>query len=178
MIHNTAHAPDIGVDVELSLESGQAVGDFIIRVGNLSLLDAQCLLLVADDLDSGLAVGAQKGEAPWHDDDGITTDNVTTTGGIGDFIEEGSPVLVSNSRSAEGDDSNILEELLMGNIDVADASQSTSKTDTGDVEKVKSGLLLELGNVPVDIVSDGTPHVVVGLLNLALGAGVIVDNLG
>lgn len=177
MVHDRSHLLDVRINLELSLEPGEAVGEFIIRVGDLDFLDAQGLSLVADDLDTGLAVGAEESEASGKDNDGITANEVPSAGSISDIVEVSSPVLISNARSTESDNSDILEDVLLNDIDVADASETTSKTNAGDVQEGGTSLLLDLSEVTIDILADGSPHVVVGLLNFAVFAGSFVNDL-
>jgi hypothetical protein len=177
VVHDRAHLLDVRVDLELSLELVKAVSKFIIRVGDLSFLEALGLVFVADDLDTSLAISAEEGEASGKDNDGITADKVPSAGSVGDCVEVGSPVLVSDSRSTVSVDSNILKDFERSNIDVAEDSETTSKTDTGDVEEAELSLSLDLSEVVDNIVADCSPHVVVGLLDFAVFAGSLIDDL-
>jgi len=177
VIHDRSHLLDVRVHLEFSLEPFETLGKLIIGVGDLRFLLAQSLLLVADDLDSSLAVGAEQSKANRQNDNGIAADDVSSTGGVGDLVKVGSPILVTDSRSTESNNSDVLEDVLLIDVDVADASKATSKTDTGDVESLELRLSLDIPQLVIDIIADGSPHVIVSLLDLAFWAGVFINDL-
>lgn len=178
VVHDGVHILDVRVNFEGPLEPLEPELELIIWVRDLDFLDAQLLVLVAHNLDSGLSVGAQQSEAAGQNHNGVTADDVPPGGSVRDFVEMGSPVLVADPWGTVGDDSNLGEDLGLVDINEGDAGESAAETDAGDVEEVQAGLGLHGSEIGHNVASDAAPHVVVGLLDLAVLAGVLIDDLG
>jgi len=87
------------------------------------------------------------------------------------------PVFVTDTGSSKGNDSYTRENLVLVEINVCDTSQSTSQTNTSDIEQVQTSLSAELLEIVGHIGTDGSPHIVVGLLNFTVLTGMLIDYL-
>ena len=140
-------------------------------------LDAGLPLLVAHDLDAGVLVAAEEGEALGQHGDGVALDEVPPGLAVGQGVEVPGPSLVAHSGGAEGDHLDGVEHVAVLEVDEGEPGQGSSQRDARDVEFVEPGLLLDLEQVPGHVVPDLVPHLVVGALHLALLAGVLVGAL-
>lgn len=152
------------------LEEEFSIPLFLVGL-NFALASALFGSGVADDGLSGLSVVAEGSEAAGEEGDGVTAD--VDSGGGGDGIEPGSPLLVSDSGSSESNNFDVIE--LSSGLDVnkAESCEGTSETDAGDDKSSGVDVLSESSN---NVVSDSGPHVVPDLLNLAaLGSFLILS---
>lgn len=86
-------------------------------------------------------------------------------------------MFVAHSWSPVSGDFDCVEKLLLVDVNVGNDRQPASHADPCDVQRVQSCHLSHLFEVVDDVVLDGFPHVVVGLLHFAVGAGVFVFDL-
>lgn len=65
----------------------------------------------------------------------------------------------------------------VSDINVRDNRESSTKTDACNVNFLETRLLLDFLEVSKDITGDSIPHLLVGLLDLAVVADIAVDDL-
>lgn len=115
------------------------------------------------------AVVADRGQTSWQEVDGVFVD--VDSGSFSLTVEEVSPLLVSHSRTSEGDDFEVVKLPCGPDVDETEASQASSQTDSGDDQSGSMHVFLQV----VDhVLPDFLPHIVVDLLNLASCGGIVV----
>lgn len=126
------------------------------------LADALLAFRVADNRVACRTVVASQSEAPGQESDRVFSDIDSSR--FCDSIEPLSPLFISHSWRPEGNYLYVFELFSSPDVDVADGSQSSSKTYPCNDES--SGVNVFPKSLD-DIISDGSPHVVVLLLDLA-----------
>lgn len=134
-------------------------------------------LLVAYEGSTSLLVVADEGQASGKGSNGVTLDEVPLRRSY--RVKPGSPVSVTDSRGSESNHLDIVKNAGVSNVDIAEAGQGTTKTDTGDD---KSASVDGLPEPTEHIGSDGVPHPVEFPLHLAtlgslfvLGLNIIIN---
>lgn len=89
----------------------------------------------------------------------------------------GSPVLVTNSRGSECDDLDPGENLLMIDVDERNNRESPTETDASNNESIQLGLNSDFSEVSEHILLYFLPHVIVGFLDFAVRASVLILDL-
>jgi hypothetical protein len=89
----------------------------------------------------------------------------------------GGPVFVAHAGGAECDDAHFRENAGLVDVDVGDTGQPSTQTDTSNIQEVEASLCLHGPEITHDIVPDGAPHFIVGLLDFAVLAGMFIHNL-
>ncbi len=117
---------------------------------------------IANDGVSSLSVVADGGEASRKEGNRISS-NVDSSG-FGNTIEPLSPLFVSHSWSSKSDNFNVIELTSCLDINIAEASQGTTQTNTCDDQSSGVDMFSKSFN---DIASNCVPHAVHFLLDLA-----------
>lgn len=194
-VDDQSEVVDLGVSIDMVDESLNVVDvfDVLIHIGDVVVglhhfpdkigvvnflgLVAGGDFLPAHNLDTSVFVPAEECEALWEHSDGVALDEVPSRLTVGQSIEVLGPSLVSDSWGTEGNNLDAVKDLVVLKVNEREASQCSSKGNTGDVQLVDTSLVLDLQQVPSDISSNSVPHFVVGSLDFALLASVFVGFL-
>ena len=133
----------------------------------------------AHDGVSGVFVVANQSSdhAFGEDYDGVALDDVSGGFAGSEGVEVSCVVLIADAGGAESKNVDFAEDVGVFDVDVGNDGESSSQTDACDVDLLQFGLFFDLSQVVEDVIMDGSPHVLIGFLDLAVGADVGVDNL-
>jgi hypothetical protein len=138
---------------------------------------ADLLFQDADVLVSGVFIVADGGQTLGQDYDRVSLHDEPLRSLFREVVEVFSVELVGNAGRAVVDDLHIIEDLGFVNVRKGDRGKTSAQTDAGNVQLLQACLLSDGNEIAGNIVDDGVPHLLVGLLNFAVGADVAVDDL-